>query len=84
MHNVAMSPDQLHAADPYSDWRARAIAAEALVARLELLVYAERPNVQNPSGVTWINRARLLEDDLRKCRNVLPKHIDQILYEGEG
>ena len=66
------------------DWRARAIAAEALVARLELLVYADRPSVTNPSGTTWKARAERAEEEARKCRNILPRRIERIMYEGEG
>lgn len=66
------------------DWQARAIAAEALAARLELLVYAERPSVANPSGQTWRTRADILADELQRCRNVLPRRIERIMYEGEG
>jgi hypothetical protein len=70
--------------DETCDWRARAICAEALVARLELLVYADRPSIENPTGTTWMARASAMEQDLQKCRNVLPKHIARLLYEGEG
>lgn len=67
-----------------ADWRARAVAAEAMLARLELLVYADRPSVENPSGTTWMARAHSLEGELKKCRNVLPRRIEQIMYETEG
>jgi len=71
-------------ADAITDWRARAIAAEACCARMELLVYAERPSVANPNGVTWRDRAAKAEEDARLCRNALPAHIARLLYEGEG
>ena len=46
--------------DECIDWRSRAIAAEALVARLELLAYADRPSVNNGGGMTWkIGRAHV-------------------------
>ena len=66
------------------DWRARAVAAEAMLARMELLVYADRPSVDNPGGTTWMARAATLEHELKKCRNVLPRRIEAIMYEGEG
>lgn len=67
-----------------TNWQARAVAAEALVARLELLVYAERPSVENPSGTTWRAKAERAEEEARKCRNILPRRIERIMYEGEG
>lgn len=70
--------------DPCIDWRSRAVAAEALSARLELLVYAERPSVDSPTGVTWRERAERAESELKLCRNVLPMHIERLLYSGEG
>jgi len=70
--------------DPCVDWRARAIAAEAMLARMELLVYSDRPTVQNPNGTTWRDRAITAEEEAQKCRNVLPTHIERILYAGEG
>jgi len=70
--------------DPCVDWRARAIAAEAMLARMELLIYSERPSVLNPNGMTWRDRAIRAEDEAQKCRNVLPTHIERILYAGEG
>jgi hypothetical protein len=51
---------------------------------MELLVYAERPSVANPNGLTWRDRAIKSEEDARLCRNALPAHIARILYEGEG
>ena len=70
--------------DPCVDWRARAVAAEAMLARMELLVYSDRPTVQNPNGTTWRDRAIRAEEKAQKCRNVLPTHIERILYAGEG
>jgi len=70
--------------DPCVDWRARAVAAEAMLARMELLVYSDRPTVQNPNGMTWRDRAIRAEEEAQKCRNVLPTHIERILYAGEG
>lgn len=70
--------------DPCIDWRARAVAAEAMLARMELLVYSDRPTVQNPNGTTWRDRAIRAEEEAQKCRNVLPMHISRILYAGEG
>ena len=71
-------------ADAITDWRARAIAAEACCARMELLVYAERPSVSKPNGVTWRDRAIRAEEEAQKWRNVLPTHIARIMYETEG
>ena len=70
--------------DPCVDWRARAVAAEAMLARMELLVYSDRPTVQNPNGTTWRDRAIRAEEEAQKCRNVLPTHIERILYASEG
>jgi hypothetical protein len=55
-----------------------------MLARMELLVYSDRPTVQNPNGMTWRDRAIRAEDEAQKCRNVLPMHISRILYAGEG
>jgi hypothetical protein len=55
-----------------------------MLARMELLVYSDRPTVQNPNGTTWRDRAIRAEAEAQKCRNVLPTHIERILYAGEG
>jgi hypothetical protein len=55
-----------------------------MLARMELLVYSDRPTVQNPNGTTWRDRAIRAEEKAQKCRNVLPTHIERILYAGEG
>jgi hypothetical protein len=55
-----------------------------MLARMELLVYSDRPTVQNPNGTTWRDRAIRAEEEAQKCRNVLPMHISRILYAGEG
>jgi hypothetical protein len=55
-----------------------------MLARMELLVYSDRPTVQNPNGTTWRDRAIRAEEEAQKCRNVLPTHIARIMYEGEG
>jgi hypothetical protein len=55
-----------------------------MLARMELLVYSDRPTVQNPNGTTWRDRAITAEEEAQKCRNVLPTHIERILYAGEG
>lgn len=70
--------------DECIDWRSRAIAAEALVARLELLAYADRPSVGNAGGMTWKSIAERATEELRICRNAMPLHVARALYEGEG